>query len=201
MTNDVDLRCACGAVKGVLSNAAQHGLNRVVCYCNDCQAFARFLGRDDVMNARGGSDIAQAAPGQVCFTQGIDQLRSMRLSDKGILRWYTECCKTPAGNMLNSPKSPFVGFSVRFFALEGADLDAAIGSAQGALWGMYAIGGCPEGVPMKAPLGVILRTVFRLFSNSVRNRGSRSPFWTEDGKPISAARIMTAEERKPLYVQ
>src|SRR5688572_14150446 len=108
MNTDVELRCACGAVQGFVAEASASTINRCVCYCDDCQAFARFLGRDDIMNDRGGTDIVQVAPSRVRIVAGADNLRSMRLSEKGILRWYTNCCKTPAGNQLNSSRSPFI---------------------------------------------------------------------------------------------
>jgi hypothetical protein len=37
------LRCSCGTLKGFVTHPER--VNRVVCYCRDCQAFARFLRR------------------------------------------------------------------------------------------------------------------------------------------------------------
>jgi hypothetical protein len=36
-------------------------------------------------------------------------LRLMRLSEKGLLRWYAGCCDTPLFNTMATPKVPFVG--------------------------------------------------------------------------------------------
>src|SRR5512138_1141593 len=97
------LKCSCGRVKGVIADAvvANHG----VCYCRDCQAFAHFLGRPrEILDERGGSDIVQVLPRWVTFTAGIGSLACMRLTPKGLLRWYAPCCNTPIGNTLATPK-------------------------------------------------------------------------------------------------
>jgi len=44
---DIPLRCRCGHVRGVAIGVAPSTGFRFVCYCKDCQAFARFLGRAD----------------------------------------------------------------------------------------------------------------------------------------------------------
>jgi len=198
MTTDVQLRCACGTVQGVVAESSPRTCNRAVCYCDDCQTFARFLGRDDVMDERGGTDILQVAPSRVRFVAGQDRLRSMRLSPKGTLRWYTECCKTPAGNMFSSPRSPFVGIPVRFVGLEGSALDATVGPSRGGVWGRFAIGGQPEGVPSKVGLGLLLRSAVWLLGNVVRGRHRSSPYWTPSGEPISAPEVLTLEQRIQL---
>jgi hypothetical protein len=201
MITDVELRCACGSVQGFVAEASPTTINRAVCYCDDCQAFARFLGRDDVMNDRGGTDIVQVAPSRVRIVAGADKLRSMRLSEKGIFRAYTDCCKTPAGNSLYSARTPFVGFATRFITLQGSALDAAAGTSLGGIYGRFAIGGCPEGVHEKAALGLVLRSAGWLLGNFVHGRHTPSPFWTASGEPTSPPRVLTREERVPLYAK
>lgn len=48
---DLPLRCSCGALRGVLRGMSPARGNRVVCYCRDCQAFAHFLDRDEILDA------------------------------------------------------------------------------------------------------------------------------------------------------
>ena len=107
------IQCTCGSFKGTLT-LSQH-INRCECYCKDCQTFAHFLKRDadvrDVLNPQGGTDIVQTLPKYVRFTQGVEHLACMRLTDKGMLRWYTTYCNTPIGNTMASFKLPFVGVS------------------------------------------------------------------------------------------
>src|SRR5579864_2200237 len=46
------LSCSCGALTGSVQN--ERLANHSICYCKDCQSFARFLGRDaELLDARG----------------------------------------------------------------------------------------------------------------------------------------------------
>jgi Family of unknown function (DUF6151) len=82
---------------------------RFLCYCTDCQAFARFLERPDVLDAAGGTDIFQMPPGRVTLTAGADALRCLGLHARGkVLRWYADCCGTPITNAASSPRFPVV---------------------------------------------------------------------------------------------
>jgi len=65
-------------VRGVARAVSPSAGFRFVCYCKDCQAFARFLERPDILDAGGGTDIFQLPPGQVTFTAGLDALRCVR---------------------------------------------------------------------------------------------------------------------------
>src|SRR5258708_6130566 len=47
-------------------------------------------------------------PGHVKFTAGTDAMRCLRLSNK-VLRWYTECCRTPIANTPAGPGFPVIG--------------------------------------------------------------------------------------------
>ena len=126
MSIPVPLRCDCGAVAGEITVSPGAG-NHCVCFCDDCQAFAAALGREDVLDAWGGTDIYQTAPARLRITQGQDELRALRLNPKGLVRWYTACCKTPVGNMMATPRSPFVGVISRFIALDAEARDKAVG--------------------------------------------------------------------------
>src|SRR5690349_9274547 len=99
MSQDVELRCRCGEVGGRVKDAAPGAVNRVVCYCDDCQAFAHHLGRADLLDAQGGTDIVQVAPpASLVFDRGSDRIVGLRLTPKGLYRWYAISCKTPVGN-------------------------------------------------------------------------------------------------------
>jgi hypothetical protein len=83
---DLPLRCRCGHVRGVARRVSPSTGLCFVCYCEDCQAFARFLDRADVLDAAGGTEIFHMPPSRVMLTQGVDALRCLRRSDK-VLRW------------------------------------------------------------------------------------------------------------------
>jgi hypothetical protein len=53
--------------------------------------------------------IWQTTPDKVKVDEGAVHLRLMRLSEKGLLRWFAGCCDTPLFNTLATPKVPFVG--------------------------------------------------------------------------------------------
>src|SRR5258708_39078997 len=108
MPLDRPLRCRCGCMRGIASNVSPSSGFRFVCYCKDCQAFARFLDRADVLDPAGGTNIFHLPPRRVTLTAGTDALRCLSLSNK-VLRWYTECCRTPIANTAAWPHFPAVG--------------------------------------------------------------------------------------------
>ena len=140
MSRDAELRCRCGEVQGRVKNAAPGAVNRVVCYCDDCQAFLHHLRRADLLDPHGGTDIVQVAPASLAFERGTDRIAGLRLGPKGLHRWYATCCHTPLGNTV-SPAIPFVGIVARAFE----DPDAAFGPPLAAIYGKYAVGTPPEG--------------------------------------------------------
>jgi hypothetical protein len=102
------LRCRCGTIKGLVKDP--RSANRALCYCKDCQAFAHFLGQQkEILDAQGGTDVIQILPKNLAFTQGIEALACIRLTDKGMIRWYASCCNTPIGNTLPNFKISFIG--------------------------------------------------------------------------------------------
>ena len=114
MTADLPIRCSCGALRGVARGVSPSRGNRVICYCADCQSFAHFLGRaTEILDRSGGTDIFQTSPARIEITQGRERLASMRLTPKGLLRWYADCCKTPIGNTAITREIPFVGLICR----------------------------------------------------------------------------------------
>ena len=119
-------------------------MNRVVCYCDDCQTFLHYLRRADLLDAQGGSDIVQIAPASLSFVQGKERIVGLRLTPKGLYRWYASCCGTPLGNTL-SPAIPFVGIIAQAFQGETQGPDDLVGRPIGAIYGKYAVGGPPEG--------------------------------------------------------
>src|SRR6516165_4251820 len=106
---DITLKCHCGRMRGTARAVSPSAGFRFFCYCKDCQAFTRFLERPDVLDSAGGTDIFQMPPGRMKITaSGDDVLRCLRLSNDGVLRWYTDCCRTPIANTAG-PGFPIVG--------------------------------------------------------------------------------------------
>ena len=144
LTRDAELHCRCSAVQGRVTHASPDTVNRMVCYCDDCQAYLHYLGRADLLDAHGGTDVVQVAPASLSFDRGADRIVGVRLTPRGLYRWYASCCKTPLGNTLG-PAIPFVGIVSQAF--EGGDrsVDELFGKPVAANQLKYAIGGAPEG--------------------------------------------------------
>lgn len=104
------IQCLCGCVQGSAGPLSKALNRRIVCMCKDCQAFAHYLGRaDQMLDDQGGTEIIPIHPGRMRFVKGIGQLACVRLSDDGLRRWYTSCCKTPVANTHPKNALPFAG--------------------------------------------------------------------------------------------
>jgi Family of unknown function (DUF6151) len=200
MAMDIPLRCDCGKVRGVAANVAPSTGLRMVCYCDDCQAFAHFLERRDVLDQWGGSDVFALAPRSLRITDGVDQLRCVRLSPKGTFRWYAGCCRTPIGNSIG-PHMPFIGLIHSFMDHrgDGRTRDAALGKPAAYVQGRFAIGGTPPHAHPSSPLGVVLRALGFIARWLVTGKGTPSPFYDASKRPIVAPKVLTADERAAVY--
>lgn len=101
-------RCECGQVEAELNGDG----TRLVCYCADCRAFVETLGKSERLDKWGGSDLIQIAPEHTKITKGQDQLRHLRLTPKGPLRWYARCCDTPVANTMPNRVLAFSSWQV-----------------------------------------------------------------------------------------
>jgi hypothetical protein len=172
-------------------------VNRVVCYCDDCQAFAHQLGRVDLLDARGGTDIIQVAPASLKFVQGQRRIVGLRLTSNGLFRWYASCCNTPVGNTL-SPAIPFVGIIARAFD-EGAQRpDDLFGKPIGAIMGKYAVGDAPPGSKgIRLPL--LVRAVRMVLGWRLHGQTWPHPFFERDTRaPIYPLSVLSPQQREAL---
>src|SRR5262249_30044126 len=144
MSRNATLSCSCGEVRGFVTGVSPNTVNRVVCYCDDCQAFLHHLGRPELLDAQGGTDIVQIAPASLSFVQGEERIVGLRLGPKGLYRWYASCCRTPVGNTVG-PAIPFVGVVAQAFESETQKSDNLFGRPIGRIYGKYAVGSAPEG--------------------------------------------------------
>lgn len=185
-------------MRGVLALAPRAG-TRVVCYCDDCQAYARFLGRDDILDRRGGTDIWQTRPALVRITQGEEELACLRLSERGMIRWYARCCRTPIANTMTSARAPFAGIVHRFVAdpERAPSMDAVLGPPTEHFHGRFAIGGAPEGVHPTVSAGSIVRIVGSLMRGLLARGHAPSPFFDPRTKrPRALPEVLSKEERE-----
>ncbi len=182
----IPLRCRCGRVQGEVGTRGTYA--RATCYCNDCRAYAQWLGVPGLLDAAGGVDVVAMAPSQLRFTAGADQVACMSWSERGIHRWYAACCRTPLGNTPRDPRVHYVGLSTACMEGAGAAVDAAFGPPRRCLVSTASA----TGPVRKRPLGTlwgILRVAFGLVGARLRGRRG-SPFLDASGHPIRTPEIV-----------
>lgn len=182
------IQCQCGTVRAQLHGSGTY--NRIACYCTDCRAFARFLGGDAILDKQGGTQIVQVAQARLRFTHGLDHLAVMRLSEKGLMRWYASCCNTPIGNTLDTPSISFIGLI--HSCMDAKQLDARFGSKITNVNTQSALG-----IPKPNPEGlgkVVLR--FLAITGIALANGSykKSVLFKVNGQAIAKPRVLTTTE-------
>ena len=187
------IECECGAMRGTVEG---RGLcSHLICYCPDCRAFARFLGHADiVLVAQGGTEFVQLAQPRISFTRGAEHLSAVRLSEKGLLRWYAGCFNTPIGNTMANRKVAVIGLI--HACLDADRINGDFGTRIAIVNTGNALG---EPKPRQRGLpGVILRALTLAASNLVSRRYLRSPLFDETGIPKVIPRVLDADELKSL---
>lgn len=181
VVTDLPLRCRCGRVRGLARHLSPQTGLRFLCYCHDCQGFVRFLDRPDVLDAAGGTDIFQMAPARVRLDAGIEALRCVRLSDRGVLRWYTDCCQSPVANTADSPRFPLVAVIHSFMdhQNQGHSRDEALGKPRCRLFERSAVGPLPPGAPPPPTVRVFAHRAALLLGWWMRGLAHPSPFFDE----------------------
>ncbi len=197
MTRDVELSCRCGEVHGWVKGASPSTVNRAICYCDDCQAFAHYLGRADLLDAKGGTDVVQVAPRALSFDKGVERIVGLRLSPKGLHRWYASCCNTPLGNTM-TPSLPFVGIVAATLRGTEQERDEAFGKVRGAILGQYAIGGPPAG-STRMPLSLMAHSLRLLLGWKLGGRAWPHPYFDRtSGAPSRPVTVLSREQRDAL---
>lgn len=194
------LRCDCGKLQGTLKQFEPAKVNRILCYCDDCQAFARYLSQENPkMDAQGGTDIVQMSPAHVAFTSGQENLACLRMSDKGIYRWYATCCRTPIGNT-GGFGLPFLGLIRECVdASEAGGPDARFGPVRARLHTKFAHG---ETGPAGSMFKSVRRLAWILLKGKVSGVQKHSPFFNAQTKqPIVEPKILSTDERAELLAR
>lgn len=191
------LACSCGAVRATISDSAR--FNRAICYCPSCQAFAHFLGRPaEILDSSGGTDVLQTQPRHIEFHQGVEKLACVRLTDKGPLRWYTTCCRTPIGNTPANSRMSFIGLIHACLGSAQGPLDESYGPVQMKVFTKYAVG-----EPKPRPFGLaggIVRVIGGLIADRLSGAYRRNPFFeVATHSPIKVPQLLTPQERDELY--
>ena len=182
-------QCRCGALRGTLDRPEGSRFGHAVCYCDDCRAFVRWLGREELLDAGGGTEILQVAPAQVRL-EAPGTLACARLTASGLHRFYARCCRTPVANAV-SARVPFVGLSV-------TGLGLAIAHAPVGVHGRFAQGPTIPRTSARASLGVMTEAIGNLTSWWLRGAGRPSPIFDEAGAPRVTPEVLDPAERARL---
>jgi len=197
------LQCQCGLVRAEIDCRGTH--NRLICYCTDCQAFGRFVvglretaansgSGQPILDAQGGTELLQVAQSKLRFLHGEDQLLAVRLSEKGMIRWYTRCCQTPIGNTMASRGGAFIGLI--HSCLTRPQLNTDFGDKVAQLNTDTALG-TPK-PPQNGLFRVISSFLWLLISERLSGRYRQSPLFNADGSPRSVPRVLSAAELAAL---
>lgn len=118
----------------------------------------------------------------------------MRLTEKGLLRWYAACCNTPIGNTLHTPKLSFIGLVHNCLENDAPPLRDSFGPVRA--W-VNTNGAKGEPKPKVAGQGpVIWWFLTRVLQARLNGAYKRTPLFRADtGMPVVTPRILSSEER------
>ena len=189
---DAPIQCSCGQIRGHINSGAR--FNRAICYCADCQAFARTLGKEsETLNPAGGTEVIQTLPKNIQITQGAEHLACLRLTEKGLLRWYAACCNTPLANTPANMKMSFVGLTHNGLGSDQEFLNERFGPVQMVVNTANALSDPkPRGYGVAAATIKILSIMLKALLNGDYKQ---TPFFNADtGEPIASPRILSENE-------
>ena len=190
------LRCRCGTLRGLVLTSAT--AVRAVCYCKDCQAYARFLGTPGVVDRHGGTEVVASVPRQVRFTAGQAALACLSLSPRGTLRWYAECCKTPIGNTPRNPKIAYVSLVHSCLEADTRALESSFGPLRLAVNTGSAIG--EVRATRAASVMGVLKVAKALLGARLSGAYRDNPFFLPgSGTPVREPYVLSRAEREQAY--
>ena len=159
--------------------------------------FAHFLGAGEILDERGGTEVVQTLPMNVQFTEGTEALACMRLTERGLLRWYTSCCRTPIGNTPANFRVSYVGLVHSCLRNTATPLEKSFGPVR-----MRVNTKSARGEPKPETVGMtstILRVVGMLTTARINGSYKHNPFFAADsGTPIVTPRVLSREELEEL---
>ena len=190
-------QCQCGAVQGEVDQPER--AVRAVCYCRDCQAYARLLGQPQrVLDPLGGTDVVATQSKYVKFTSGMHLLACLSLSPRGLLRWYAKCCSTPIANTPRDWKVPYVGL-VHTCLRQPEPLERSFPQVQMRV-NTKSANGRPPSTGALGSMASFARLALRLTGSRLGGSYKATPFFGATGVPIApvvvAPRAAVEEARR-----
>ena len=203
MFNKFNFSCQCRSLAGTVELPDLQSLTRLICYCEDCQAFARHLRPEKpVLGPHGGSDMVQMSPAHFRINRGMEKLGNLRLTETGIYRWYATCCNSALCTTPQNPAMPYVGLLTNNLVGRPKTLDNRVGPVS---FGVCAGRQYPISAEWPVSRGVGFRGMSRTLLNIGRWRmagdHTRSQLIdAESGKPLIEPYTLSDIEHSSLYI-
>ena len=174
------------------------GATRAVCYCKDCQAYARFLCTEGIVDQDGGTEVVASLPKHVHFTAGLEVLACVSLSERGLLRWYASCCNTPIGNTPRDPKLPYVGMVHSCLEGNSPSLESSFGRLRIAV-NTKSARNKVRSAPIASTVGLLI-PMMSMIGARLSGAYTNNPFFVPGSHtPIRQPRVLSAAEREQVY--
>lgn len=182
----IPLKCKCGSVTGSVKAPAARIGTRIICYCEDCQAFAKSLSTTDtILDEFGGTDIFQVPISHLQIRTGRKHICCLRISPKGLYRWHTDCCNTPIGNTMSS-KWAFIGL-IHSFIDAGNDRNTLLGP----VYAHVNKSGVTSPLPSdRNQTGSFIKVMSKILLWKLKGYHKPSDFFNDKGEPISKPKIL-----------
>jgi hypothetical protein len=148
-----------------------------------------------VLDDAGGTDIVHMPAACVTLTAGADAVCCISFSAK-VLRWYTDCCRTPIANTAASPRFPVVGLIHSFldYPAGGHAREQVLGPPLCRIYERSAI--VPPDAPPPPTLRLFARRAAKILGWWVRGLARPNPFFDDfTVAPLSVPRVLAPSER------
>lgn len=194
----MQIQCECGKFRAQLEGFPHNTPGRLACYCDDCQIYAHYLKRTDLLDAAGGTEVVPVYPSDMKIVEGREHLKCLRLSPNGLYRWYAGCCNTPVANV--RPGFPWVGIVHRAYNVKDRGyLEKTFGPIKSRIQGRFARGTPPRGTASKIDFKGFMTVLPFLLKGMWAGKAKSSPFFEKDGAtPIVQPLVVSLEERNAI---
>lgn len=173
------IQCDCGSFQAKLANSPKNSPGRLVCYCDDCQAFAAALERTDVLDEFGGTQVVPAYPSDITVIKGISDLCYTQVTQDGLYRYSTTCCNSPILN--TRPNFPWAGIFHSAYTAADTKALSEFGEVRSRIMGKYANGKPNVKISDRMGKRDILKVLPFILKGKVLGKHKRSPFFQNDG--------------------
>lgn len=143
----MNIKCDCGQFEAEITNFPDGSPGRLACYCDDCQGYMKKIGRQDLLDEYGGTEIIPVYPKNLQILKGKERLQCHRLSPNGLSRWTVTCCNSPIAN--TKAKFPWLGLIHSAVKNGSPEAYETLGPVKSRIFGKYCSSKPPFAVSEK----------------------------------------------------